>query len=269
MINFQKLLSEFTTWGIKFGVKIIAALVILIAGYYALKFGCKALQKLFTVSKHIDEAPAGFIISIVKVVGWFVIILAAVGRIINITSLIAALGAAGLTASFALQGSLSNFISGMQVIFSKPFSVGDYLSVDGTEGVITKIDVLNTTLHTLDNKEVIIPNSKITSGIVTNFSSQATRRVDVSYEVAYTADHNKALAILKRLAESDSRVLSDPAPFFAIGSYNSSSVQLIARLWVNGADYWDVYFAMQKNVVAAFHEEGIEIPFPQMVVHTK
>jgi small conductance mechanosensitive channel len=264
----EKMLQSFVDWSLTTGGKLLSAALVLLIGIWLTKLLCKFIRKILEKSK-IDTGAAGFIVSVLKVVCWILIALTAIGKIVNVSSLVAALGAAGLTASFALQGSLSNFISGMQVIFSHPFSVGDYLSVDGCEGTVSHIDVLNTTLHTIDNKEVIIPNSKITSCVVTNYSAQPTRRIDLSYDVSYTTDLNLAKKVISGLAAADGRILTDPEPLIAVGAHKDSSIEIIAKLWVNTADYWSVYYDMQEKVKNAFDENGISIPFPQLDVHTK
>ena len=187
----------------------------------------------------------------------------------NITSLVAALGAAGLTASFALQGSLSNLVSGMQIIFTKPFKMGDYLSFGTHEGTVKRIEILTTTLSTFDNKEVIIPNSMITSDVVVNFTSSGTRRVDLSYGVSYQADLKKAKGILQRLVAEDERIFQDPAPMIAVGTLGESSVTVVCKVWCKEEDYWSIYYAMQERVKEAFDKEGISIPYPQLDVHLK
>lgn len=268
LTSLDKILQSLLDWFLSTGGKLISAALIVLIGFWATKLICKSVRKILGKSK-VDEGAAGFIVSVLRVVCWIVVALAAIGKLVSISSLVAALGAAGLTASFALQGSLSNFVSGMQVIFSHPFSVGDYLSIDGCEGTVSHIDVLNTTLHTIDNKEVIIPNSKITSGVVTNYSSQPTRRVDLSYGVSYKADLALVKGILAGLVGADERILSDPEPMIVVGEHRDSSVQIMARVWVNNADYWGVYFDMQEKVKLAFDDNGIVIPFPQLDVHNK
>lgn len=256
------------SWLATTGLKILSCAVVLVIGVLLTKYVAKLFAKLFEKSK-LDDAAAGFILSIIKVVCYVIVIIAAISQLFDITALIAALGAAGLTASFALQGSLSNFISGVQVIFSKPFKVGDYLNVNGTEGSVAKIDVLNTTLKTVDNKEVIVPNSMMTTNVVTNYSSQNMRRVDLSYSVAYDTDLDHAKKVVSDLVMADARVLTDPMPLIAVGAHKDSSIEIVAKIWVETANYWDVYFAMQEKVKVAFDENKIVIPFPQMDVHTK
>lgn len=264
----DKLLEQIGTWLISAGLKLLAAGVIFVVGWWVTRLICKALRKIFDRSR-IDPGAAGFIISILRVILMGVAILAAIGQLINISSMVAALGAVGLTASFALQGSLGNFVSGMQVIFSKPFSVGDFLSVGEYMGTVREINVLNTILVTIDNKAIVIPNSRMTSDVVVNFTAQKTRRLDLSYSVAYSTDLSLAKSILSDIIQKDERVLQDPAPIVAVGNHKDSSIEMVVKVWVSGEQYWDLYYDMQERVKNAFDENGIEIPFPQMDVHAK
>ena len=244
----------------------LAALIFL-GGWLLARLASRVTRKAVAKGR-VDALAAGFIGSLVKAVVLAVAAVSAVAQLgVNITSLVAALGAAGLTASFALQGSLSNLVSGIQIIFTKPFSMGDYLSIGQFEGTVKRIEILATTLSTFDNKEVIIPNSLITSDVVVNFTSSGTRRLDLAYGVSYQGDLEKAKALLRQLAAEDPRVLPEPAPLVAVGEWKDSSVTLVCKVWCKEEDYWPLYYHMQEAVKAAFDREGIAIPFPQVDVH--
>lgn len=254
-------------WLLNVGGNLLSAALIFFAGWWLAKLAAK-LTKNAVRKGRADPLVAGFIGSLVKAVVLMAAAVSAIAQLqININSLIAALGAAGLTASFALQGSLSNLVSGMQIIFTKPFKMGDYLAFSGYEGTVKRIEILYTVLATFDNKEVIVPNSKITGDVVVNFTTNGTRRLDLSYGVAYSADLRKAKAVLGRLAEKDARVLDAPEPVIAVGELKDSSVTLVMKLWCKQEDYWDLYFAMQEAVKLAFDKAGVPIPFPQLDVH--
>ena len=261
-------LEKITAWCLSAGISLLTAAVIILVGWWITKLICKALGKIFEKGK-VDPGAGGFILSVCRVVLIGIAVLAAVGQMVNINSLIAALGAAGLTASFALQGSLGNFVSGMQIIFSKPFSVGDFLAVGEFTGTVREINVLNTVLATIDNKEILVPNSRMTSEVITNYTAQKERRLDLSYSVAYDTDLKLAKKVLSDLIQGDERCLQDPAPIIAVGNYQDSAIELVVRVWVSGDLYWDLYYDMQERVKEAFDENGIEIPFPQIDVHTK
>ncbi len=254
-------LGELTGWLVRTGINLLLAGAIFAGGWWLGKLAARLAKNAVKKGRG-DPLVAGFVGSLVKAVVVMVGSVSAVAQLqINITSLVAALGAAGLTASFALQGSLSNLVSGMQIIFTKPFKMGDYLAFGNYEGTVYTI------LATFDNKEVIVPNAKITGDVVVNFSTNGTRRLDLSYGVAYTADLQKAKGILAKLAAQDPRVLADPAPVVAVGELKDSSVTLVMKLWCRQGDYWDLYFAMQEAVKLQFDREGVEIPFPQVEVH--
>lgn len=256
-------------WLIGFGGNLLLSGLIFLCGWWLARLAA-ALTRRAVKKSRTDPLVAGFVGSLVRVLIITVSAVSAVAQLkINITSLVAALGAAGLTASFALQGSLSNFVSGVQIIFTKPFKMGDYLSFSGYEGTVKRIGILYTVLATFDNKEVIVPNSKITGDVVVNFTTNGTRRLDLSYPVSYSADLHKGKEILSGLAREDGRVLSDPAPVIAVGELSDSGVTLVMKLWCRQEEYWNLYYAMQEAVKLAFDREGIEIPYPQMDVHMR
>ena len=249
-----------------FFLTLLSAAIILVITWFVVKYTLKFLDKVF-VKAGVDPTAVGFLKSIAKVIIYIIGILLALGRFVEITPMIAALGAAGLTVSFALQGSLSNFISGVQLIFAKPFKAGDFLSIGSFTGTVKKITVLNTIMLTADNKEVIMPNSKITTDAVVNYSSQTARRVDLSYGVSYDADLDFAKKIVMEVVNSCECTLKDPTPLVAIGQLQDSSVEIVAHVWVSPDKYWDTYFYMQEQVKKAFDKNNIVIPFPQLDVH--
>ena len=262
-------LAAIVAWLVKMGGNFLAAGLIFLAGWWLARLAARLTRNAVKKGRG-DPLVAGFIGSLVRAVVLMVAAVSAVAQLqINVNSLVAALGAAGLTASFALQGSLSNLVSGMQIIFTKPFKMGDYLAFGGYEGTVKRIEILYTILATFDNKEVILPNSRVTGDVVVNFSTNGTRRLDLSYGVAYSADLQKAKGVLARLAEKDPRVLDQPGPVIAVGELKDSSVTLVMKLWCRQEEYWDLYFAMQEAVKLAFDQEGIAIPFPQLDVHVE
>lgn len=265
--SWERLWDSFLSWLGGFAWNCLAAALILFLGWQLSKLAANLTKKAVSRGK-LDPLAVGFLGSLVKVLVMISAAVSAVAQLgVNITSLIAALGAAGLTASFALQGSLSNLVSGMQIIFTKPFKMGDYLAFGNCEGTVKRIEILYTTLSTFDNKEVIVPNSQITSGVVVNYTSSGTRRLDLSYAVSYRADLKQAKETLSRLAAEDSRVLREPAPVIAVGELKDSSVTVVAKLWCKQEEYWDLYHAMQEKVKIAFDQERIPIPYPQLDVH--
>ena len=186
---------------------------------------------------------------------------------IETTSFIAVLGAAGLAIGLALQGSLSNFAGGVLVLMFRPYKVGDFIDAQGVMGTVHEIQIFNTILKTPDNKVIIVPNGAISNGIITNFSMEATRRVDFVFGIGYSDDIAKAKATIERLISEDGRALSDPEPQIVVSELADSSVNITTRVWVNASDYWGLFFDLTEKVKLTFDQEGISIPFPQRDVH--
>jgi small conductance mechanosensitive channel len=197
----------------------------------------------------------------------FVVIASLAQLGIQTTSFIAVIGAAGLAIGLALQGSLSNFAAGFLMIIFKPFKAGDYIDGGGASGIVEKIEVFTTTIKTIDNKVVIIPNAKMMGDNITNYSAKETRRVDIDFGVSYSDDIDKVRTCIQSVIDADSRVLKDPPVSILVKELADSSVNFQLRAWVKGADYWNVYFDVVESVKKRFDKEGISIPFPQMDVH--
>ena len=179
------------------------------------------------------------------------------------------MASAGLAIGMALSGTLQNFAGGVMIMLFKPFKVGDFISAQGCDGTVNEIQIFNTHVLTPDNKEVILPNGALATGVMTNFSKQGTRRVDWSFSIAYGDDYDKAKTVLRRLCDEDERIQKTPEPFIEVGKLNNSSVDVTVRVWVNAADYWPVFFSMNEKVYKTFAQEGMNIPFPQIDVHMK
>lgn len=186
---------------------------------------------------------------------------------ISLGPLLAGLGIAGFILGFALQDSLSNFASGMLILLYKPFDMGDTIEVAGAYGRVSHMTLVNTTIMTFDNQSLIVPNNKIWQDVIKNVTAQANRRVDLEFGVAYDADLDAVEKLLAELVAEDERILSDPEPVIKIASFGDSAINIICRPWVKTADYWDVYWDMNKRVKRAFDAAGIGIPFPQRDIH--
>ena len=186
---------------------------------------------------------------------------------VEMTSFIAILGAAGLAVGMALSGTLQNFAGGVMLLIFKPFKVGDFIEAQGYAGVVKEIQIFNTIITTGDNKTIIIPNGGLSTSSMVNYSTMPTRRVDWTFGIGYGDDVDKAKEVLKKLLSEDARILKDPEPFIAVSELADSSVNFVVRAWVNGADYWGVFFDMNEKVYKTFDKEGLNIPYPQMDVH--
>ncbi len=254
---------------IAYGLQIIVAIAIFVIGKKIAVFLKDILLKIMKKS-NIDETLAKFLADVAYGAMLVFIMLAALSKLgIDTTSFVAMFAAAGLAVGLAFQGALGNVGAGVMIIFFRPFKIGDFIDAGGTMGTVEEINIFNTMFKTGDNKVVIVANSNIISGNITNFSAKDTRRVDLTFGIGYDDDLKLAKQTLIDIINSDSRVLKDPEPFVAVSELADSSVNFVLRAWVNSADYWGVYFDTIENVKITFDEKNISIPYPQMDVHSK
>ena len=250
-----------------YGPKLLLALVVLIVGLWVVNRVVALINAAMT-KKEVELTLKRFLLSLTGIMLKALLLISVASMIgIETTSFIAVLGAAGLAIGLALQGSLSNFAGGVLLLFFKPDKVGHFIEAQGHAGTVHSIQIFTTMLKTADNKTIIIPNGPIANGSIINYSSEATRRVDMVFGIGYDDDIDKAKEILKRVIEADSRILKEPAAAVLLAELADSSVNFNVRVWVNAADYWGVYFAMQEAVKKAFDSEGVSIPYPQRDVH--
>jgi small conductance mechanosensitive channel len=250
-----------------YGPQLILAIVVLIVGLWIIN---RVIRLMGAGMERSNTEPtlAKFLCNLSSV-GLKALLLISVASMIGIetTSFIAVLGAAGLAVGLALQGSLANFAGGVLVLMFRPYKVGDFIDAQGVMGTVHEIQIFNTILKTPDNKVIIVPNGSISNGIITNFSMEATRRVDFVFGIGYSDDIGKAKSVIEGLVKADERTLSDPEPQIVVSELADSSVNITTRVWVNAADYWGFFFDLTEKVKLAFDEEGISIPFPQRDLH--
>lgn len=252
---------------VDFGKNVVIALVIFYVGKIAVSLAVRALRKIMR-SQDVDETLETFICNLARTALLVVVIIAAIGALgIQTTSFIAIFGAAGLAIGLALQGSLSNFASGVLIVLFRPYRVGDFVEAAGVAGSIEEVQILTTVLKTGDNKTIIVPNSQIMSSIITNYSANETRRVDMVIGVSYDDDLDKVRNTLNTLIAADDRILDDPAPKVAVSALADSSVNFIVRPWVKTEDYWGVMWDLTEAIKKRFDQENISFPFPQRDVH--
>lgn len=250
-----------------YGLNVLAAAAILIAGKFIASVIRKLIRKIMR-KREVDTTLIGFVSSIVYAAILAFVVIAALSKLgIQTASFIAVLGAAGLAIGLALQGSLSNFSSGVLMIIFKPFKGGDFVNAGGCSGIVEEIGIFTTTIKTVDNKLIIVPNSRIMSDSITNYSAKETRRVDVVAGVSYEDDVDKVKEILLKILSEDERILKDPAPFVGLLEMADSSVNFTVRAWVKNEDYWNVFFDTNENIKKTFDAENISIPYPQLDVH--
>ena len=254
---------------VPFGIKLVAAIVVLILGRWVIKLIKKGLTKVL-LRGNTDPSLNSFVMSLVSVLLTFFLILAIVGILgINTSSLVALLASAGLAIGMALSGTLQNFAGGVMIMLFKPFKVGDFIAAQGYEGRVNSIQIFSTHILTPDNKTVILPNGALSTGPVTNFNKETDRRLDWVFSISYGDDYDQAKAVLQRLCDADARILKEPAPIIELIKMSDSSIDITVRARVKPEDYWAVFFRMNELVYKTFPEEGLHFPFPQVDVHVK
>ena len=266
-IDWGALIEKVQTLGADLGIKVLVAILIFFVGRVLARAVSNTIKKV--LRRHeVDKILETFVSNLIYWVLMTVVVIASINQLgIQTTSLIAVLGAAGLAVGLALQGSLSNFAAGVLIVLFRPYRVGDFVEAAGIAGSVEQVQILTTILKTPDNKRIIVPNSEIMGSIITNYSANDTRRVDLVFGVSYSDDLDKVHAILRELVDADERILKDPACVIKVSELADSSVNFICRPWVSTSDYWEVYWDLTERVKKRFDQEGISIPFPQQDVY--
>ena len=250
--------GEIVTWFNLYGGILIVAIIIIIVGWLLSAFITRTLKAVLRRSK-LDAGMATFICSFTKVSLRVIVLVVAAGTIgINTTSILAALGAAGLTLGLAMKDSLSNLASGMMILFNQPFHAGDYIEADGAFGTVESVDLMHTTLVTADNKRIFFPNAKITSDILTNYTAEKYRRVDLSFPVAYGTNVDHVKAVMADVVGKNQYVKSSRDVTIGVSSFNSQTINFELRFWINADNYWDTLYSVQEAMMAAFEKSGIK-----------
>ena len=264
-VLFDKLMQM----GVDLGGKLIAAAVVFAIGMKLVKWVLGLIKKSHALEK-LDPSLHTFINSFAKI-GQYALLALTVAQVLGIetTSFLTVLASASVAIGLSLQGALSNFAGGLMLLLFKPFKVGDYIMASGEEGTVRAVGVFYTWLDTADNKVVTLPNGTLTGSAIVNYSANETRRVTQTYTASYDAPVEKVLAILTRVAESHPLGLKDPAPMVWLANHGANALEYTVRVWCKNEDYWTVHFDLLEQVRAAFEEEGIEIPYPQVDVHTR
>ncbi len=267
MINYSVITDRAIELFMGYGPKLLLAVLTLIIGLWLIK----VLVKQFDISMErgkIDKSLQKFLSSLVGITLKVLLVISIASMIgIHTTSFIAVMGAAGLAVGFALKDSLANFAGGVLILLFKPYKVGDFIDAQGHLGTVNEIQVFSTILKTPDNKTIIVPNGSLSNNSITNFSTEKTRRLDMTFGIGYLDDIKKAKAIFNELVENDTRILKDPSPLVVVSELADSSVNFTVRIWCNSPDYGSINFDMQEKVKLEFDKQGISIPFPQRDVH--
>ena len=266
-VDVEQLLSKLLDWGIEVGKDLLGAIIIYIVGRFIIKQVGRLLARILEKRK-LEISVQTFLRSLVSILLNLILAFAIVSRLgVETTSFAALLASAGVAIGMALSGNLSNFAGGLIILVFKPFKVGDYIEGQNANGTVREIQIFHTILTTVDNKVIYVPNGALSSNAITNYSKQETRRAEWVFGVEYGEDFEKVKAVLQRIIDADPRILKDPAPMIALGALSASSGDIKVRAWAKTADYWDVYFDMNKIVYDTFNKEGIGFPFPQLTVH--
>ncbi len=266
--NYTEYLEKALTWFWEFLPNLVTALIILVVGLWVIRL-INGLVHRFFERKDYDEALETFLQSFIRIglkLLLFVLVITQLG--VKSSSLVAMLGAAGLAIGLALQGSLANFAGGVLILLFKPFRVGDFIAAQGVEGTVKEISIFTTKLNTFGNQVAIIPNGKLSNDNIVNFNAEGTRRDKIEVGIGYGSDIRRAKEILLEICRQDARILEEPAPEVYVGQLGASSVDLSLRFWAANADFWPAHFHVLEQLKAEFDQAGIEIPFPQRVIHS-
>jgi small conductance mechanosensitive channel len=259
----EMIYEQLIEYAMAYGLRIIAAIVILYVGFWianrTAQLASSALDK-----KDFDATIRVYLARILGIVFKVLVVITAAGVMgVETTSFVAVLGAAGLAVGLALQGSLANFAGGVLILVLRPFKVGDFINSQGADGIVTAIDVFYTTMVTLDNKRVFLPNGPLIGNVIVNFSGEPTRRVDLAVGISYGESIDRVEKVLLNIASQHKLVHKTPEPFVGVSKFGESSVDLVFRVWCDNAVYWDVYHDVLKKVKSEFDAAKITIPFPQ------
>lgn len=244
------------------------AILVFIVCRIAMNLLMKAADGVFAKT-NLNEGIVGFARTAVKVALWaLTIIIVAESLGIDTTSLVAVVSVISLALSLSVQNILTDVFSGVTILLSRPFEVGQFVEIAGVSGTVTAVSIMRTTLETGDRKEIHIPNSEITASKVINYSSEPLRRVDMTFSASYDAPTALVKQALLEAMAADERILTDPAPFVGLSTYNPNDITYVARAWCAGADYWGVYFDLNERVREVYAKYGIQFTYPHIIVHT-
>lgn len=265
----QTMWQDFLLWLQGALPRLIGALLIFAIGWklsdWLIRIGKRMLNRT-----GVETGFVTFVGSLLKILLKVIVVIAVLDQLdVNVSAIVAAVGAAGVTAALALKDNLSNVACGAQIILTKPFKVGDYIALNSTEGTVMRIEMMFTVLKTADNREVVIPNSTLTAAVITNYTAMENRMLDLTYGISYQDDLLAAKAVLQKLAEENPKILKEPAPMVVVREHGASAVHLLLRVWCKTADYWPLYYEMQEQVKLAFDRANLTIPFDQVDVHLK
>ena len=266
-IDWADLWLQTKTTGVDFAINVVIAIIIFFIGRMIARAIAKGVRRIMQ-AQEVDKILESFVSNLLYWVLMVFVIITSINKIgVQTTSLIAIMAAAGLAIGLALQGSLANFASGVLIVMFRPYKVGDWVEAAGISGSVLQVQILTTVLTTGDNKQIIVPNGQIMGSIITNYSANDTRRIDMVVGVSYEDDLDKVRATLEDLIAAEPRILKDPECRIAVSELADSSVNFVSRPWVKSGDYSGVKFELTESIKKRFDKEGISFPFPQQDVH--
>lgn len=246
---------------------LLSAAIVFVIGWWLSKILSRIIVKMIKKA-NVDEIVVDFIETVLNIVLKVLVVIMTVSKLgVDTTSLVAVLTTAGATIVLGLKDSASGVVSGITILFSKPFAKGDVIEVNGYIGKVLEIQLLYTILLTLDNKRVVVPNNELASSTIINYSFMDTRRIELSIDVHYDTDVEKAKRVISHVVESHPLTLKDPEPFVRVEEYRDSSIGIAVRVWVDNDNFANVKADILENIMKAFIKEGIEMPYPQVDVH--
>ncbi|MDJ0920824.1 MAG: mechanosensitive ion channel [Henriciella sp.] len=249
-----------------FGMRVLGALVVVIIGLRVASILGRIVRNIANEREDIDDTVGNFFGSMVRWAIMAAVFIAALQVFgVQATSFVAVLGALTLAIGLSLQGALGNIASGVMIMIFRPYKLEDYVEVAGVAGTVKDINLFQTVLATVDNVQIMIPNSQSIDGVIKNYSGYSTRRVDLTFGIDYDDDINKAIGIIQSIVNADKRPLRDPEPFVRVVTLNDSSVDIQSRTWVKAGDYWEFRFDLLQAVKEAFDQQGVTIPYPHQV----
>jgi small conductance mechanosensitive channel len=272
-IQIRSIWDSVTLWfneeALSVGLNILGIIVIFIIGEIVISWLKRVLKRFFAKTKKINDLMERLLLKTINVFAQLILIMIILGRLnINLAPVIAGLGVTGFILGFAFQETIGNLLAGVMIAINSPFRVGDYVEIGSISGSVRDMDMMSVTLATPDNKRVVMANKLIWGHAIINYSYTENRRVEMGVSIAYDSDVGKAKELIASIIGSYPEVLSDPKPVIEVGKLGDSSVDIVVRPWSKPADYWTIFFKFQQDVLEKFREEKIEIPFPQIDVHS-
>lgn len=292
-LSFDELIQKMVNGLISFGLKVAIAVLVFYVGRYIIRKLYKMVYNVMT-HRHIDQSLTTFVLSLIRMVLYFILVISIIGILgLETSSFLAIFASAGVAIGMALSGTLQNFAGGVLILLLKPYKVGDFIEVNGFTGTVKSIQLFNTVINTVDNKAIILPNGALSTGSINNYSLESYRRVDWTVCLAYGTDLDKAKEALMEIVQADPRVVKkyieddelykqqnlidkrvvsvqnkvERPPFVGLNEMADSSINFVVRAWTHASNYWPLYFDINERIYKELPEKGFSFPFPQMDVH--